>query len=227
MKNDKIILKFVKSLMEECNDYMEYVKNYNECAYSDRILESIIKKSKELENKYEKNFEDNRDKYKYEILNYWNNSDDLYVNYVVSNNDKSLKANAISYYNVSDIGCDYNNSSSEEIENCLLELIKQNNGCELDLPKVSELSDLLKYVYSFVCESESNMCHITDEDWKELVEEYKYTDKDFENLLSEIKKYNLEDYITIKEDEYKICAYGGLQCCFNDDTMNRSEELER
>ena len=227
MENDKTILECVKSLVEECNDYIEYVKNYNECAYSDRKLESIIKSSKQLENQYEKNFDDNHETYKYEILNYWNDSDDLYVNYAVSNDEKSLKANAISYYNVSDIGCDYNNSSPEEIEKCLLELIKQNNGCELDLPKVSELSSLLKYVYSFVCESESNMCHITDDDWNELVDEYEYTEEDFEDLKKEIKKYNLEDYITIEEDEYKICAYGGIQCCFNDDTMNRSDELER
>lgn len=227
MKNDKIILKKVKELRDNCNDYIGFVESYNECAFTDRKIESIIECSKELADKYNNNFEKNKNSFKYEILNYWNDSDDLYVNYAVSNDEKLLKANAISYYNVSDIGCDYNNSSSEVIENCLLELIKQNNGCELDLPKVSELSSLLKYVYSFVCESESNMCHITDDDWNELVDEYEYTEEDFEDLKKEIKKYNLEDYITIEEDEYKICAYGGIQCCFNDDTMNRSDELER
>lgn len=227
MKKDKTILQCVQSLAEKCNDYIEYVKNYNQYAYSNRKLKSIIKSSKQLENQYKTNFNDNHETYKYKILSYWNDYDDLYVNYIVSDDEKSLKANAISYYNVSNIGCDYNNSSSKEIENCLLELIKQNNGCELDLPKVSELSSLLKYVYFFVCESDSNMCHITDDNWKELVDEYEYTEEDFENLKKEIKKYNIEDYITIEKDEYKICAYGGLQCCFNDDTMSRSDELER
>ena len=226
MKNDKTILECVQSLLEKCNYYIEYVKNYDEYDYSNRKLKSIIKSSKQLENQYEKKFKDNHKTYKYKILSYWNDSDDLYVNYIVSNDEKSLEANAISYYNVSDIGCDYNNSTSKEIENCLLELIKQNNGCELDLPKVSELSSLLKYIYFFVCESDSNMCHITDDNWKELVDDG-YSSTDFEKLKKEIKKYNLEDYITIEEDEYKICAYGGLQCCFNNDTMNRSDELER
>lgn len=36
--------------------------------------------------------------YNYEILNYWNDSDDLYVNYVVENNNGD-KANVIDYYN--------------------------------------------------------------------------------------------------------------------------------
>ena len=36
------------------------------------------------------------------------------------------------------------------------------------MPKISEASELLRYVYDFVCESESNMCHIDDNDWNEL-----------------------------------------------------------
>lgn len=166
-------------------------------------------------------------KLEYKILNYWNDSDDLYVNYIVSDNNKSLNANVISYYNVSDIGCDYNCSTPSQIENSLLDLIKENDGCELNLPKVSELSRLLKILYSNVCESESNMCHITDEDWQNLIEEENFTEEDFAKLKEEIKKYNLNNYITIDSDGYKICAYGCLQCCFNDDTIDRSDDFER
>ena len=34
-------------------------------------------------------------KYEYEILNYWNDSDDLYVNYIVSNKETNEKPNNI------------------------------------------------------------------------------------------------------------------------------------
>ena len=226
MKNDKIILNKVKELRDNCNDYIGFVTSYNECAYTDRKLESIIECSEELASKIKNNFDMNN-KCKYEIINYWNDSDDLYVNYIVSNDDKTLTANAISYYNVSDIGCDYNNSTPDEIENNLLKLLEQNDGCEFTLPKVSELSRLLKAIYYNVCQSESNMCHITDEDWIEMVNEDNYTDNDFIKLKEEVEKYNLKDYITIEEDEYKICAYGCLQCCFNDDTIERSDNFER
>ena len=142
-------------------------------------------------------------KYKYKILNYWNDSDDLYVNYLVENLSTHQIANAIEYFNTSDIGCDYNDANSIEIENCLLNLVEKNNGVELSLPKVSELSPLLKYVYDTICHSESTMCHVDYDDWKELKDE--------------VKKYHLEDYIVIDDGEYKICGYGGLPTKFNDD----------
>ena len=48
------------------------------------------------------------EKYEYKILNYWNDQDDLYVNYVVENLKTNEIANVIDYYNISDIDCDYN-----------------------------------------------------------------------------------------------------------------------
>lgn len=166
-------------------------------------------------------------KFKYKILKYWNDSDDLYVNYIVLDEEKNTKANCIAYYNTSDIGCDYNSSYPSEIENSLLELIKQNNGCEFNHPKVSELSTLLKYVYDYVCESEANMCHIDKDDWKNLMIENNFTNVDLEILKSEIKKYDLEDYITVGDDGYVICGYGCLQTKFNDDRVKESYNLER
>lgn len=167
--------------------------------------------------------------FKYKILNYWNNQDDLYVNYIVENLDTNEVANAVDYYNTSDIGCDYNSVSMEEIENSLYRLIEKNNGLEFDMPKVSELSPLLKYVYDFVCESESNMCHIDYNDWEVIKEENDFSDEDINTLNNEIEKYNLDDYISINEGDYKICGYGGLQCCFNDDRKNieRDDAIER
>lgn len=168
------------------------------------------------------------DNLKYNILNYWTNNDDLYVNYIVTDKEKDLKANAIAYFNISDINFDYNRVTDEEIKDNLLKLIQNKKGQEFDLPKVSELSELLKDVYYYVCENDSNMCHIDEDDWKELCEERNYTNDDFLKLKEEITKYNLDDYITINSDGYKICGYSGLQCCFNDDTIKEiNKELER
>ena len=165
--------------------------------------------------------------YKYELLNYWNDQDDLYVNYIVENLKTNEKANVIGYYNTSDIGCDYNTSSLEVIENHLYKLIEENNGIEFKLPKASELSPLLRYVYDTICESESNMCHIDYDDWMELKKEHDFCEEDLKTLEKEIEKYNLYDYIIMDDGEYKICGYGGLQCFVNDDRKKDSDELER
>lgn len=164
-----------------------------------------------------------QNRYEYDILNYWNDQDDLYVNYIVKDNVTERKANAIDYYNTSDLSVNYNIATPRQIEKSLLELINKNNGKEIELPKVSKLSPLLKYVYDFVCSSESNMCHIDNNDWQELQEEENYSLKDINKLKEEIIKYNLDDYISIDEGNYKIIGYGMLQTCFNDD---REKEVE-
>lgn len=166
-------------------------------------------------------------KYQYKILSYWNNADDLYVNYIVEDTETKNTVNAIEYYNTSDLSCDYNSSSVEDIIVSLTELIKENNGLEFNLPKVSEASPLLKYVYDYVCESDADMCHIDYNDWEELKEDEEFIDEDINTLKKEIDKYNLHSYITLDDGEYMICGYGGLQCCFNDDRVKEHDELER
>ncbi len=164
--------------------------------------------------------------YNYEILNYWNDQDDLYIDYIVTNNKDNSQVHTVGYSNTSDIGCDYSSASSDEIKECLLLLLKQNDGLEFSLPKVSELSPLLTYVYDFVCESESNMCHIDYNDWEELKDEDDFREEDINALKNEIKKYYLDDYIKVDDGEYKICGFGGLQCCFNDN-RERNDGHER
>lgn len=161
--------------------------------------------------------------YQYEILNYWNSQDDLYVNYSVENLETNEKANVISYYNTSDIGCDYNGASVEDIENTLLKLIENNNGIEFKMHKTSELSPMLQYLYDCTCENESNMCHVDYNEWADLKDEIGFNEEDINTLKEEIDKYNLNDYIVVDDGEYKICCYGGLQCCFNDDRNPRRE----
>lgn len=163
----------------------------------------------------------------YEIIHFWNDQDDLYVEYKVTNKNDNTKVHTVDYYNTSDISDNYNEATKDEIEDTLLKLLKENKGLEFNYPHISEVSPLLKYVYDYVCDSEANMCHIDDEDWKELKEENDFEDKDIVLLEQEIKKYNLEDYITIDSDGYKICGYGGLQCLFDDDTLERTDEFER
>lgn len=57
MKYDKKIKNIITILNSLCIDYLTYVNNLNECAYSDRMLESIIDKAKELEQYHKKRFE--------------------------------------------------------------------------------------------------------------------------------------------------------------------------
>ena len=167
--------------------------------------------------------------YKYNILNYWNDQDDLYVHYEAEDIENNITSNVIGYYNISDLDCNYNNFNDEEIKKSLYKLLKQHNGDEFNLARVSNLSPLLQYIYDRVCESESNMCHIDYKDWKELKEDYDFSEEDFITLKKEIVDHNLEDYITFDDNEYKICAYGCLQCQFNDDRDRSlgSDELER
>ena len=166
-------------------------------------------------------------KYSYEILNYWKDSRDLYVNYTVENVDTKEKANTIAYYNVNDLKVNYDATTDEEIREYLLKDLQRNNGYEFKKPKVSILSPLLQYVYDTVCQNESNMCHIDYDDWQELKEDYDFTEKDIDTLKKEIDKYNLDELVVVDDGEYKICGYGIIQEFFNDDRVKENDELER
>lgn len=155
--------------------------------------------------------------YKYDILYYWDDVEYLYVDYLVTNYKNGSQARAIECFELSELKIDYHADSSEEIEEKLLKSLQEKEGAEFSAPKASELSLLLQYVYDFVCESESNMCHIDYDDWEELKKENDFSEEDINTLREEIKKYHLDNCITLDDSEYKICGYGELQCCFNDD----------
>ena len=106
----------------------------------------------------------------------------------------------------------------EYLNRSIKSLIYDKYDSYLKLPKILECSKLLIEIYDTVCESESSMCYISDEDWEEYYSE-KYDDKDIEVLKQEIKKYHLQDVIEIDNGEYKVLGYGDLQKRFND---NRS-----
>jgi len=59
MINDNKIKNLVKRIRNECNEYLDYINMYNECAYSDRMIEKIISNLNQLRIIYNSNFEVN------------------------------------------------------------------------------------------------------------------------------------------------------------------------
>jgi len=56
-----------------------------------------------------------------------------------------------------------------------------------ELPKISKCSKLLQKVYDEVCNSDNEMCYVTNDDWKELFSN-QFDRKDIEKLKEEVKK---------------------------------------
>ena len=52
----KTARQYMKDIAEKTNEYNDFVNAYNECAYSDRMVEDVIRTAKELEFAYESNF---------------------------------------------------------------------------------------------------------------------------------------------------------------------------
>ena len=73
------------------------------------------------------------------------------------------------------------------------------------------------------------MCHITKDEWKDYYENL-FNEIDIIKLKEEIKKYNLEDVITLNNYEYKVIGWGDLETRFNDDRnieKNKNKDKER
>lgn len=58
MKKDKKIKHKVIQLKDRCEIFLDYISNFDECAYSDRLVETIIQVAKDLEKDYEKQFKE-------------------------------------------------------------------------------------------------------------------------------------------------------------------------
>lgn len=158
-------------------------------------------------------------KYKYQVLNSWNDADDLYVDYIVTNKRTKKEAHACILLKTDDID-DY--ISNEDIGYDLEKRLKKEKGNAFKLPKTSEISEVLYNIFKEICQSENNMLYIKD-------------DSDLENLginletceilCDDINKYKLNDYFEMQDET--LVVYGGLQCCFNDDREVKESELER
>ena len=155
------------------------------------------------------------------ILNLWlSDYGDIRCNASISVNGKE-KSNFITSFD-RDYYPDWKNSQNDYKEE-----IKDEWEKYLHLPKLSKCSKLLQEIYDNVCQSESTMCHITNEDWKEFYAD-RFTNKDINKLKEEVKKYQLDDVITFDNAEYKIIGWGNLETSFNDDRkLERNKDMER
>lgn len=129
-------------------------------------------------------------------------------------NDKAV-ANIIGSYDASEMNFICNNNPDLAKEALRIAILDDFDKY-IDLPKVSKCSKLLQDIYDNVCESDSSMCHITEDDWNEFYKE-DFSEKDFDNLKKEVKELGLQEVITFNEAEYKIVGYGDLETKFNDD----------
>lgn len=89
-------------------------------------------------------------------------------------------------------------------------------GVYKGLPTLDRCSQLLQEIYDSVASSDSEMCHIDKDDWKQLCEDYNYTNDDLIDLEEEIGKLALKDVVTVNDGEYVIVGYGDLPTRFND-----------
>lgn len=112
----------------------------------------------------------------------------------------------------------------DEIKNAIAILVLRDFDNYATLPTISKVSDLLKEIYDSIRQSESGMCFITYDDWKECFAE-DYTNDDIEVLKAEIKKYGLEDYITFDDGDCKIMGFTDLETAFIDDRKEPVKEM--
>ena len=173
-------------------------------------------------------------------MNVWKSDfGDMRCNAVISINGRE-KSNIIARFNLYEI------ENLQHPNNEIKTLIKDEWEKYVYLPKISKCSKLLQEIYDTVCNSDSKMCHIDFNDWKEQYAD-EYTKEDLDVLYDEIKKYKLEDIVDLNDmeyllkdgystteelkdykPEYKIVGYGDLETCFNDDrNLSRSRDYER
>ena len=183
------------------NKYLKYCKENN---ITKELIEKEVKTEVSDVMKYYKNRE-------VKILGTWETDyADIAVNALLMENNKKI-ANIITTFDLSNY------------------FLKRELYDDFDyyksLPKTSKCSKLLQVIYDNVCESESSMCHITNEDWEEYYSD-NFTNKDIEKLKEEVKEYKLDNVITFDDAEYKIIGWSDLETRFNDD-RNFVKEKER
>lgn len=170
--------------------------------------------------KYEEWYNEQHLHRKVEIVDTWTSDyDDIRCNAILYENNKEV-ANIIASYDETDLRYSIGDEDSEMndkfVKRAFKNLIYYEFDKYLELPKISECSELLQEVYDNVCESDVSMCHISNEDWKDYYIDT-YTENDLATLKEEIKKYGLEEVIETDTGEYKIIGYGDLETKFNDD----------
>ena len=62
MEKDIKIKNLVNRIKIDCNEYLDYINMYNECAYTDRMIENIISNLNKLKVIHNSRFESNNSK---------------------------------------------------------------------------------------------------------------------------------------------------------------------
>ena len=152
------------------------------------IIERLIKVQTEEDTKNYKIIDENElEEVKEEIkksvnvklLNVWKSDFcDMRCNAVISINGRE-KSNIIARFNLYEI------ENLQHPNNEIKTLIKDEWEKYVYLPKISKCSKLLQEIYDTVCNSDSKMCHIDFNDWKEQYAD-EYTKEDLDVLYDEI-----------------------------------------
>lgn len=163
-----------------------------------------------------------------EVIDVWKFEDDEYRANVEIGEGKCDFGNIIVSYTEKDIrnltGNINKELSTKEIKNAIVVLTLRDFDTYKKLPKISEVSDILREIYNTVKESIDSMCFITYDDWNECYAN-DYTLEDIENLKNEIEKYKLNDCIEFDEGDCKIVGYADLERAFIDDRKEPIKEI--
>lgn len=189
----------------------EYIKKLEETKkkYGVILLYDVLNKEEEW-NKYEKWFHEEYKKRNAEIISAWiSDFNDVRYNAIIYQNGKPI---------ADVIGTCHKGSWESEINNLdrFKDLVYSGFERLTSLPRISKYSKLLQDIYDTVCQSDSKMCHITEDDWKEYYED-EYSNEDIEKLKKEVKELGIDKLITFNDAEYKIIGWGDLEISFNDD----------
>ncbi len=189
--------------------------------YNVVLLDDVLYKVEEWK-KFEKWYYEDYKKQKVEIISFWESDfDDVRCNANLYKNNKHIGNITCSFD-----GFIYEKPDDGSNKERLRSLIHYNFDDYGKLPKISKCSKLLQKVYDEVCESESSMCHITQDDWNEYYSNF--SEKDVDKLKEEVEKYNLKDVVSFNEREYKILGWANLETCFVDDrNLIRNKDMER
>jgi len=191
------------------------------------ILLSDVLYKKEEWDKFDKWYNEDYLHRKVEILNIWESTyDDMRCNANLYQNNK-LIANIIININECDVMSVVGTNSNIDYNKVFKSIIYSKFKEYSELPKISKCSKLLQKVYDEVCNSDNEMCYVTNDDWKELFSN-QFDRKDIEKLKEEVKKLKIDNVITFNDGEYKILGWGNLALCFNDNRdFNKSKNKDK
>ena len=106
--------------------------------------------------------------------------------------------------------------SKAEIQSAIASLIATNVEKYCSLPKISEVSPLLRTIYDDLLNSENSMIYISNDDWR-IDYSDDFSKDDLRNLKKEIQILHLESIVEFNYEDYLIIGYGNLETSFIDD----------